>query len=405
MLFYFLFSQKNATIILLNMKMDKNQKILKLSNKKLYRCKDCSLLPTLFFVNETVPQMGKKKKRKLTLFFLLCNIVIVSAILIYQFCFCETKPLSELFAERPFYRFFFISLGAVVLFYVVEALTYSILIKKSTGRFNFMLGMQMTIVGKYWDSITPFGSGGQIAQVAYANKKGLAGNISTSVTVGKYMIWMIAFVILGIIALCIPITTFTTGKIVKILGAVGVAINIALTLFIWAVSVNRKFCSVIVVGGLKLLYKMHIVKNYTKALRSSIKFIKQYQQSFKMFLKNPWIFISELILCALGLLLMASIAYFIYLGFHYPNAQVSPVTIIAMSLVCTFATSYIPLPGGSGAAEISFAGLFGSLFENNVVFWALIIWRIATYYILILIGFIYIIADSIIGKKKKKYQT
>ena len=350
-------------------------------------------------------QSTKTKKKKTSWIFLIINVVIVAGIFIYQFCFGETKPLSELFAERPYYRFFSISLGAIALFYLLYALGYSIMLKITTGKFNFWLGLQLGFVGKYWDSITPFGSGGQFAQIAHGIKKGVSQEDTTSIVVGKYMISMLAFVVLGIVALFIPMSTFTSGIVIKVLAGVGVGINLLLTLFIWLVSINRKLCSVIVFGGIKLLHKMHIIKNYNRAVFKSMRFIKQYQKAFRYLIKKPWAVIAQLFICILEWLTMAVIAYLIYLAFNFPNLEVGPVPIMAMSILCTFATSYFPIPGGSGMAEVSFAALFAKLFTDGTNFWALILWRVFTYYIFIIIGFIFTFADSFVTKREVKKQA
>ncbi len=55
-------------------------------------------------------------------------------------------------------------------------------------------------------------------------------------------------------------------------------------------------------------------------------------------------------------------------------------------------------------AEISFNSLFASLFLDNSgsIFWALLIYRIATYYLYILQGFVIIVYDIAYGDKKNK---
>lgn len=340
---------------------------------------------------------GVKKKKKTTWIFLLINLVIVAGIFIYQFGFHETKPLSELFAEKPFYRFFFISLGAIAVYYIAAGLCYSILLKQTTGKFRFGLGMELSVVGKYWDAITPFSSGGQFAQVAHGRKKGVSGDKTTGVVVGRYMMNMIAFCILGLVALFIPIDTFTSGVVIKVLAGVGVGLNVLVTLFIWIVSTNRKLCAIIVIGGIKLLTKMHIIKNYNRALYKSMRFIRQYQKAFKYFAKKPWVFISEVLLATIELLALNVVPFLIYLAFN-PNGGVSVITVFAMSFLCMFATSYIPIPGGSGMAEISFAALFSKLFTEDVTFWGLIIWRIFTYYLIILIGLVFTLIDPLLMK-------
>ncbi len=380
----------------------KSEKQVKKFNKKSY-----------YFVLKLKPNNGdkpivvpEKKKKKTTWIFLLCNIVIVGALLIYQFVFGETKPIGELFKESPYYRFLWLALGSMVVYYLCEATCYSLLLKKLTGKYQFGIGVKTAIVGKYWDSLTPFGSGGQFAQVAYINSKGYKGNTSTSVVVGKYVFFEFAFVALGITVLCLPCSLFKYGVVVKWLAFAGVMINLILTTFITLVSTNRKVCAVLVVGGLKLLHKMKIVKNYNKALFNSLRFIHNYQMSIKAFAKKPLLVLGEVLINALGLISMAMVSYLIYLAFNYtPGVPVEHglIQILTMTMLCQYATTFIPIPGGSGAAEVSFAAMFGKLFDNGAIFWALLFWRLFTYYLFIIVGFFYtVLAPACRNRKNKK---
>ena len=346
------------------------------------------------------PAAQQVKKKRNTWIFLIVNLVIVATIFIYQFGFHETKPLSELFAEKPFYRFFFLSFCAIVVLFLLMGIGYAILIKVNTGKFRFGTSVGLSVVGKYWDSITPFGSGGQFAQVAYGAKKGLSQETVTSVVVSKYMINMLSFVVIGIVALFIPMDTFTSGIIIKVLAGIGVGINLIVTILIWLVSINRRLCSIIVFGGIKLLKKLHIVKNYNRAVFKSMRFIKQYQKAFKKLVNKPFVVLAEVLIAATETIVFASIAYWVYLAFN-PTGGVNAVTIMAMSILCSNATSFIPLPGGSGAAEISFAALFSKLFNEYTTFWALIIWRIFTFYLVIILGLLFTLLDYLIERKKQ----
>ena len=379
------------------------------SEKKLNR--GSSIIYRILFLrnNNVVPvkkeqpkdekKVQEKKFKKSTWIFLLCNIVIVGAIIAYTFLTQEVKPLTELFNENPYYRFFSIALVAMLAVYVVEGLCYSIILKRITGRFNFWLGIKTAIVGKYWDNITPFGSGGQLAQITYIRGKGHTGDVGTSVVMGRYMMFQIAFLILGLIAIIVPFDFFGAGEVIKYLALTGVIINLVLFSFTLLVSINKKACSILVVGGLKLLTKIKIIKNYRKALVKSMNFIKEYQKSIRSFAKNPLIVIAEVVLNMISLVLVASVAYFVYLIFHHEGG-VSAIKIMIMSYLCTFASSIVPIPGGSGAAEISFVAMFSKLFTEGTTFWALMFWRILTYYLFVIVGFLFTIIEPFVVKRR-----
>ena len=64
------------------------------------------------------------------------------------------------------------------------------------------------------------------------------------------------------------------------------------------------------------------------------------------------------------------------------------------------AVCFFPLPGGTGATELSFNALLGSLFTEGTLFWGILIWRFLTYYLYIIQGAIILIADMFTRKKK-----
>ena len=71
-------------------------------------------------------------------------------------------------------------------------------------------------------------------------------------------------------------------------------------------------------------------------------------------------------------------------------------------ILVELATKYIPIPGGTGVAEISFSALFASLFSDGTLFWAMLFWRIMNYFIYLLQGLIILFYDFIYGNKKNR---
>ena len=82
-----------------------------------------------------------------------------------------------------------------------------------------------------------------------------------------------------------------------------------------------------------------------------------------------------------------------------PNPTVSYFTILILYNACELITMFIPLPGGSGVAELSFTTLFFAMFPETYIFWAMIFFRVFTYYIYIAQGMLVHIYDIVIGNK------
>ena len=242
---------------------------LKLKNKKLYPfkmsykvffLKKVNMCPKCDGLSHEECKIKKKKKSKiLSWVFLAFNIVIVVGIFLWQFLTGEVKPIQELFAESPYYRFLFLALGIQCLYLIIEGLKFAQLIHKSTKKFRPILAFKTATIGRYWDCITPFGSGGQPFQIMYLKKNGCTGVVATGTVLAKHMFWQIAYIITGIIVLIVPFNLYTGGNVVKYVALGGLIINFLLLLFVVIVSINRRVGYKLIVGGLKLLAKIKII--------------------------------------------------------------------------------------------------------------------------------------------------
>ena len=69
--------------------------------------------------------------------------------------------------------------------------------------------------------------------------------------------------------------------------------------------------------------------------------------------------------------------------------SVSFMNVITSMAICEMISSVMPLPGGSGGAEFSFISLFTAWFMlpggKNIIVWAMLIWRLFTYYFFIIV--------------------
>ena len=341
------------------------------------------------------------KKKILQSIMLLVNI----ALLVFVFYSFATEqggvhPLSELLAGKPNWKFLII---AVLLFFVTNFLNgfkFFIYIKHKTGKFRPFFSYKLAIVGRYYDLITPLGSGGQPFEIHYFRKHGYSPETSTTIPVAKYMVWQLSFFLLCLGILIAYSAELISSPLLLILGWVGLSVVLLIFMFVFIMSIPQKIGPSLVVGIIKLLHKMKIVKNYRATLLRVLKFVKAYQFSLKETFKSPSIIISQIVITMLGIISNSLIAYFIYLTFT-PTPTVSWIEIICKCCLCDLTACFIPLPGGSGAQELSFSALLGSLFPEGSFFWGVLFWRILTYYLYIGQGATLLITETIANKIKK----
>jgi len=340
----------------------------------------------LDYVSTVAGNKKSKKKKILGISLFVLNIILVS-IVFYNFAHEQggILPLNTLFAKHPKWRFLWIALGLYFACVIFNTLKFAILIKNRTGKFRFWFSLKLATIGRYYDQITPLGTGGQPFEIYYLKKDGYSGDIATAIPLAKYMIWQISFSILSLIILILYSSKLLSSPLVLALAWIGLSITLLLFAFVFFMSITKKFGASLVVGVLKLLYKMKIIKNYKIILMKVLRFVKSYQYCIKSFAKRPLTVISEILVTIGSIVANALIAYFIYIAF-VDIPIVSWWDIVSKCCICELASSFMPLPGGSGAQEFSFNALLGTLFTSGTLFWGILIWRILTYYMYIIQG-------------------
>lgn len=391
---------KKTSIENIKANIEKNSRIFFTTSKKL--SDDTLIEHKLTQTKDAIAKKKTKNKKIFNLLFFLFNIILVVAVF-YNFAKEQggVQPLSTLFANKPKWRFLWVAVGLYAIAVIFNTLKFSFLIHSKTGKFRLWFSFKLATIGRYYDHITPLGSGGQPFEIYYLKKNGYGGDIATAIPLAKYMVWQIAFMIICTFILIAYGPNYSTSPIVLICAWIGLALIMLLFLFVLFMSITKKFGASLVVGVLKLLNKMHLIKDYRKVLIKVLKFVKQYQYCIKTFAKSPWTILSVLFASIGSLLSNALIAYFILIAFN-TTANISWWDIVCKCFICDLAVCFMPMPGGSGATELSFNALLGSLFTEGTLFWGILIWRFLTYYLYIIQGAIVLICEMF---KKKKDKT
>ncbi|MBE5745744.1 MAG: flippase-like domain-containing protein [Clostridiales bacterium] len=357
---------------------------------------------------EKVNYKNKSKKSKIwNTILLVVNFLVIVGIFTYFSLTNGNIYLGELFKLDIAWIYLLCAVLMFLLNSLIETLKYYQLIKKSTGKRRFFLSMKTHFLGRYYDNITPFGAGGQPFQVFYLNKHDIKGDKATSIPVVKHVFQLVAFLIVSIAVLVANIfIPYTRNVIIIVVAAISALANGAIVGTIFLLSVSKKIGPAFIIKLLKFLNKIRIVKNYKVTFFKVCKFVKNYQKSMKSFAKSKLTIFIQIILSILTYVSFYAIVYFIYLAFLPVSqaAQVSYLTIFSCMILCDLTASIMPLPGGSGLAEISFDALFKNWFASNVFTWAMLIWRSLTYFIYIFIGGVQIFSSyikSLIIKRKQ----
>ena len=355
---------------------------------------------------QAVAKQKSKKKKILSIGFFILNLLIIGGILGYQFSQSEDMSITALinggFSGGLLILLFF----SWVVMMFLDSYRYQVLIKRSSGRFRPFLSYKVAALGKYYDNITPMSTGGQPFQIFYLTHRGLNASASISVPMGRYVVNQIIILVIWTIALIISfcVELGEAFAYVKVLCITGYILNAILIVGVVFLSINEKTGKKLVIWTLKLLQKIKIVKNFEKQYNRVVKVVTDFQATIRNLAKRWKTFVMLILTSFLYNILMYSLPFFVYSAIvGNLNFALWPY-IVLLGILIDMGSSFVPLPGGSGASELSFAALFAVIISNNAqLTWALIIWKFMSYYIYLIQGLLVLCYDNFFGNKRYKW--
>ena len=354
-------------------------------------------------VEQSVSKQNTKKSKILNIVFFIINIAVVSGILAYQLTNEEWVPISGLRINVPALLVMILLLALVVL---METLSISYLLKQSTGKWRMGTSYKVAQIGRYYDSVTPMSSGGQPFQISYLKSRGVPLHTALSVPLAKYVFTQLGWVLISFVSLIVSWVDKSYGTFVSITSIIGFVLSFAILAITVFLSCCKTVGKKLVVRVLKILYKIKIIKNYDKQYEKITKYISEFQDVMKQYAKSPKDFIVMTIICLLRQFFNYAIPFFIVKFFTPGIGGEMFFKLMVMTVLVDLASSFFPLPGGTGMNEISFTAAFGAVVgQSNLLIWVLILWRTCSYYFYLVQGVCLISYDMAYGNRKYKWQV
>ncbi len=294
------------------------------------------------------------------------------------------------------WRYFIALLGVVLLYILFESTKYAYLLKISTGKWRYPNAIKVMFLGKYYDGITPLGTGGQPFQIHYLHKKDIPAGVATAVPLVKFIVNTFALGILAaaffILAPYLLQGNSAINTTLLIIAWVSMAANMLIPIAIVFASLFPRAGKKFAVGLISLLNKMKIVKHKYPTMRKYVYEIEEYRSSLRAIFRRWWLIIPLFLICLVGMFISFCIPYFVVVAL----ADVAPtgdllLKILCLSMISYYSASLIPTPGTSGAIETTSSLIFSSVLQTNpevsvVIGWIILVWRFFTYYLYILSG-------------------
>ncbi|MBC1488335.1 UPF0104 family protein [Listeria sp. FSL L7-1485] len=275
--------------------------------------------------------------------------------------------------------------GAMFLYWFLEAVVLQTTSKPANKDQRFFSSFRITMIGQFFNTITPMATGGQPAQLVMLTKQGMDAGRGSSVLLVKFIIYQAMVVLNFLVILLFGIHYLMTGVTqLKFLVLLGFSVHVFVIACLILVGRSQKFTTKLVhilLTPAKLFMKKEKITNLRNMLDQKI--ITFHEESSRI--GKDWKLIIRCCLyTTLQLWIYFSIPFFILHAIGVTGVGLY-MAITYHAFIIMFAT-VMPTPGGAGGAEYTFTLLFGMLLGPAKLLMALVLWRIITYYSCIIFG-------------------
>ena len=328
------------------------------------------------------------KKWALAALFVCVNIAAVLGTALLELT-GDNKPthISEVWNIYMQNWIWLVGLGIVfILSLALNAIKRYMLLKCTLKKKMPVVSMNSALICNYYDAITPLGSGGQPFEIYYLRKKGVPVGIASGVPIVSYCLDRVAFVLVALVSV-IWQGFGDVDTIIIVLFVLGIAVNAFIPFAILSFTIMPKVAHAVSRFVAKVGYKLHIVKNEEDCYKKIVGSILEYAECLKYFMHKSKIrFLFGSILSILSLTALYSFPYFILRMSGV--SDISWIKMLSLTSICYVSVTLLPTPGNSGGAEFSFRSIFAGYLSGGRLLWGMLSWRIVSYYLYIICGFI-----------------
>lgn len=311
---------------------------------------------------------------------------VLSGIVLLMFIIA-TKGWGDLISQMKNLRTGWLIGGflCMLLYWIFESQTLYTITKAVSGKHVFKDAFNVTMVGQFFNSITPFASGGQPAQLYSLSKKGIKAGTAGSILMIKFIIYQSVLTIYSLM-LILWKAPFFQDKLNNLfyLTALGFTINAAVIIFLIIFSKYRNLTCKLFRLSSKILIKFNIVKDIKKIKESIDNNLQQFHENILIIKNNKTLVVKSIIYTIIQLTVFYLIPYCIYYSFGMNGAEMADM--IAANSFVMMLTAFVPLPGAVGGAEGGFYIFFKLFFNKNNIMTGILLWRLLTFYSCIIFG-------------------
>lgn len=295
------------------------------------------------------------------------------------------EVIKEILTVNPCWLF--VGMFLVLSYFFLRSIDLYYLIRRVNPDYTLKKAVKLTISTQFFNAITPFATGGQPFQVYMLKKDGIRIPEGTNIIVQNFILYQIALVFLGIVALTTNYFCHFYKEIdlLKNLVTFGFAMNFLVIVGLFVISFAKNFNKRLTRFVIDLLTKIKIVKDPDTKKKEWEAYINRFHKGAKILVSDKVYFMQAVLRNVLALICL----YLVPLAIIYSMGDYTSLdgikTIVTSAYVMLIG-SFVPIPGGTGGLEYGYVAFFGNFLVGSTLKASMLLWRFFTYYFGMLIG-------------------
>ena len=334
--------------------------------------------------DEVIPDKGTAHSFGRKVNIALCAIAFI---VMFGYLFIAGEGEQTLHAFASFnYAFLLIALVGIVVYWLLEAACMQIICNDLFRGFSFFKTFIVTIIGQYFNCITPLSSGGQPMQAYYYQRFGLPVEHAMPMLLCRFIVYQMTMTVYAIIVLILRFGYFMRDmRPIMYLVAIGFFGGFVLMAMLLALAFAKNGVIRVTTWAISLLGRIGIFKNPDSTLNAARQSLEESYAGMQYLLKRPSLLVKVSFVTFVQLTVFFSMSWVIFAGFGLEANDY--FTVVSCQAFVYLIMSFVPLPGAIGASEASYITFFNYVYgDPSIVALSTFIWRFFTFYLPIVLG-------------------
>lgn len=318
------------------------------------------------------------------------SVIILFLLTILVLYFSLKNDFSNIISQILSVNIFLLIVAFIffLLYWIFKSIVLYNFTKKFNENYKFSNAIRTQAVTQFFNAVTPFSSGGQPFQIYSLKRSGLNISNATNVTIEEFVVYQIALVFLGILAILGNhiLNIFPPDNFLSKLVILGFSINTIVIIILFIIAFGKKSNTFLINKAINILSFFKIVKDKDKTIEKWNLYINSFHKGAKILVANKKDFFLNILYSFIGLICLYMVPFWISCSMGDFTSFNAFESVIAVSYVMLIG-SFVPLPGGTGGIEYGFIKFFGVFVFSEAKLKALmLLWRFITFYMGIILG-------------------